>query len=295
MKQPLVSVVIPNYNYAPYLRETIDSVLSQSYAPIEVVVVDDGSTDNSLEVLRAYGRSIKVIQQRNQGVSAARNLGVQESSGEYVAFLDADDVWLPTKVEKQVARFQSDADLGLVHVGLQEVSLQGDVLRTRLEGLEGWVSHELLLLSRAVVLGAGSGAMIPREVFREVGGCDSRLSTSADWDLCYRISRRYRVGFVPEVLFKYRMHSSNMHGNIRVMEHDMLLAFEKAFASGSEEVQQIRNLCYSNLHRTLSGCYFQVGQYSNFLRHTWKSIWLAPNSFFYFAKFPLRRLRRWVA
>lgn len=295
MKQPLVSVIIPNYNYAAYLREAVDSALNQTYPSVEILVVDDGSQDDSLERLKPYGSRVKVIRQKNQGVSAARNNGAEESQGEYLAFLDADDVWLPVKLERQIGCFLADGELGLVHVGLQEIDRAGQVRRTDLAGLEGWVSSELLLLSRSVVLGGGSGMMIPREVFLSTGGFDLRLSTSADWDLWYRVSSRYRIGFVPEALLNYRIHSSNMHGNIKVMERDMMLAFEKAFATGSEEVQKIRKTCYSNLHRILSGSYFQAGQYPEFIKHAWKSVWLAPENFFYFAKFPLRRLRRSAA
>ena len=121
MKPGLVSVVIPNYNYANYLREALDSVLAQSYSDIEIVVVDDGSTDGSKDVIAAYDDRINAIFQKNEGVSAARNNGVLAGSGEFIAFLDADDAWLPTKVERQVAMFRSDPALGLVHVGVEEI------------------------------------------------------------------------------------------------------------------------------------------------------------------------------
>src|SRR3990167_8128796 len=117
MGTPRVSVVIPTYNYARYLPQAIDSVLGQTYPHIEVVVVDDGSTDESRDVLRAYGSRIRWVQQERQGVSAARNRGVRESRGDLVAFLDADDRWLPTKLERQVARWCNEPELGLVHAG----------------------------------------------------------------------------------------------------------------------------------------------------------------------------------
>ena len=205
MQKGLVSVVIPSYNYAHFLRETIDSVLAQTYPDIEIIVVDDGSTDKTTEILQSYGEQIRSSFQQNQGVSAARNNGARLSEGEFVAFLDADDSWLPTKIEKQVQRFEEDEKLGLVHVGVDEVDAQGISLLKRLEGLEGDVSNDLLMLKREGVLGGGSGLMVPRSVFEEVGGFDTRLSTSADWDMFYQISCRYPVGFVPEILLKYRV------------------------------------------------------------------------------------------
>lgn len=289
MNKPLVSAIIPNYNYANYLREAIDSVLSQTYQNIEVIVVDDGSTDNSREILQDYGERIKVIFQKNQGVSPARNNGVKASKGELIAFLDADDFWLPRKIEKQVQKFSSDKTFGLVHVGVENIDAKGKSLVTLLNGLEGEVSHELLLFNRAVILGGGSGMMITRKAFEDVGGFDLRLLTSADWDIFYQISSRYQVGFVPKVLLKYRIHGSNMHSNIMRMESEMMLGFEKAFTCA---INVNRRECYSNLHRVLAGSYFQAKQYTNFIRHAFKSILLNPTNFAYFARFPLRRLKK---
>ncbi|HEY0656892.1 MAG TPA: glycosyltransferase family A protein, partial [Pyrinomonadaceae bacterium] len=105
MNLPKVSVIIPNYNYAKYIAETIDSVLAQTYPNLEVIVVDDGSKDDSLKILRSYGDKITVIEQKNQGVARARNIGTAYSNGEYIAFLDADDVWLPEKLARQMEKF----------------------------------------------------------------------------------------------------------------------------------------------------------------------------------------------
>jgi hypothetical protein len=155
--------------------------------------------------------------------------------------------------------------------------------------MEGDVADELLLFNRAVILGGGSGIMLPRAVFDEVGGFDLRLSTSADWDLFYQVASRYKIGFVPEILLKYRLHSSNMHGNISRMEGEMLIGYEKAFANGATAN---RRECYGNLHRTLGGSYFYAGQYADFARHAVRSIWNKPSNFWYFAAFPIRRLRK---
>lgn len=285
MKDGLVSVVIPNYNYALYLRETLDSVLAQTYPHIEIIVVDDGSEDGSREIFDSYGEKIRSIFQQNQGVSAARNNGVSHSNGEFIAFLDADDAWLPTKIEKQVQRFSIDKSLGLVHVGVDEIDADGNSLVERLEGVEGHVSAILLMLKREGVLGGGSGLMVPRRVFDEVGGFDLRLSTSADWDLGYQISRRHAVGFVPEILLKYRVHDSNMHGNVNVMEHDMMLAFEKAFRNATPEIKKLKRLAYGSLHQILSGSYFVAGDYSAFVSHSVRSLFFNPRNISYFLKF----------
>jgi glycosyltransferase involved in cell wall biosynthesis len=289
---PTVSVIIPAYNGERFLREAIDGALGQTLRPQEVIVVDDGSRDSTPQLLAAYGTRVRAIRQENQGVAVARNHGAALASGDYLAFLDADDVWERRKLELQVARFRREAGLGLVHCGVQEIDAEGKPLAQRRGGMEGWVAPEMLMFRRAVVLGGGSGVMIPRELFRELGGFDPRLSTSADWDLYFRLARRKRVGFVSDLLVLYRLHSSNMHGNIRVMEHDMLHAYEKAFQDSDPELQRLRSRAYGNLHMVLAGSYFAVGQRREFVRHALKSMLITPDNALRLAGYPIRWLRR---
>lgn len=272
----LVSVVIPNYNYGCYLGEAIESVLGQSYQHREVLVVDDGSTDDSEAVARGYGDRVRWLQQDRHGVSAARNLGVQNSRGALIAFLDADDYWLPNKLERQVAQWMRDPAIGLIHCGARMIEETGRVLESRLDGLEGWLAEEMLRFERPSVLMAGSSALVPRATFESVGGFDVRLSTSADWDFCYRVAVHQRIGFVPEALICVRLHRTNMHWNIRLMERDMLLAYDKAFRDVTPERWRLRRQSYGNLHLVLGGSYLSVGQPLDAARHLLKSLWLAP-------------------
>lgn len=289
------SVVIPAYNCAGFLAEAIDSALAQTLVPHEVIVVDDGSTDDTPSVLASYAHRIKTVRQANAGVSATRNHGASLATGDLVAFLDADDAWYPEKLRKQAQLFASDGTIGLVHCGMDEVDDAGRLLQRRLDGLAGWVLEEMLLFRRAVVLGAGSTAMLPRELFQELGGFDERLSTSADWDLCYRVARRHSIGFVPESLVKYRIRRASMHFNIRVMERDMLLAYAKAFGEATPAIQRLRRPAYGALHAVLAGSFFQARQYGPFLSHAGKSLLHTPSIALRFAAFPVRALRRrWV-
>jgi glycosyltransferase involved in cell wall biosynthesis len=291
MRNPLVSAIIPNYNYGQYLREAVDSVLAQTYPKIEIIVVDDGSKDESRKIIKSYGKKIKAIFQENQGVSAARNNGVAESSGEFVAFLDADDAWLPAKIEKQMELFSTDPTFGLVHAGIVEMDDAGNRLLERTDGMNGWVSEELLRFDRPVILGGGSGILVRREAFDEVSGFDTRLSTSADWDFFYQVGSRFKVGFVQDVLARYRVHGSNMHRNIPLMEHDTTIAWKKAFDTTDEKVLRLRNRSYGNLHKVLAGSYFRGGDYPSFLRHAAKSLWYKPQNIGYYLSFPVRKLK----
>jgi glycosyltransferase involved in cell wall biosynthesis len=290
--KPKVSVIIPNYNYSQYIGEAVESVLLQTYTNVEIIVVDDGSKDNSLELLETFGDKIKVLAQQNAGVSVARNNGVANSNGEFIAFLDADDVWLPEKLERQITLFLNDRTLGLVHVAVQDIDANGKNLETHFDGLSGEVSHELLLFKRAVILGGGSGIMIPRKVFDEVGGFDLRLSTSADWDIFYQISSRYKVGFINEILLKYRIHGSNMHGNIPRMEREMLIGFEKAFTGNPKHIQKFRNKCYGNLYMILAGSYYNSRSYADFLRTSYKSLSHNPSKITRLTNYPFRLVKK---
>jgi len=290
-----VSVIIPTYNHAAFLPEALESVFAQTCSPLEVIVVDDGSTDETAEVLRVYERRIRVISQPNRGVAAARNAGAAVASGELLAFLDADDAWLPAKLERQVARFDGEPEIGLVHCGVAEVDGQGGQLRARLDGMEGWVSTEMLLFRRGVILGGGSAAVIRRATFVQAGGFDEVLSTSADWDLYYRIGHRYPVGFVPEVLVRYRIHSGNMHKNLDVMRRDLLGAYAKVFSEQDPELQRLRRWAYGRLHAMLAGSFFQAGEYGQFARHAVASVAARPGQAGYFFGYPVRALRRYLS
>ena len=287
-----VSVVMPAYNYARYIRESIDSVLAQTHAPLEVIVVDDGSTDDTPAVLASYGDRIRVIRQQNAGVAAARNAGLAVARGEYMAFIDSDDIWLPRKLELQLARFEADPTLGLVHCGIEIFDDAGRTLEVVTRGEEGWLAEGMLRMDEGVLTGPGSGILVPRRVAEEVGGYDVRLAPSEDWDFCYRIVSRYRAGFVPGPLLRYRMHGSGGHLNIARMEHGMLLAFEKAFAAGGPELRKLRRPAYGRLHRILAGSYFTSHQFGAFFRHVLKSLGYDPRNLGYLAAYPWRVIRR---
>lgn len=293
--KPLVSAIIPNYNYARYVGEAVESALGQTYPNIEVIVVDDGSTDNSLEVLEQYRDRIKIIEQKNSGVCVARNRGVAESTGEYIAFLDADDVWLPEKIEKQVAVFEHDSMVSFSTTGAFTIDTKGAVTGELSPGKTGTVTKDLLLFEQAAMVAPASTGFIRKETFLKLNGFDARLSTAADWDFCFRASLLGPFGFVEAPLIKYRFHGSNMHGNVSLMEKDMMLCYSKAFENKDPALVRIRSKSYGNLFRVLAGSYFLAGQYGDFVRTAAKSIWFRPSAIGYFASFPIRRLRSGLA
>ena len=291
MSEPLVSVIIPNFNYGRFLRAAIDSVLAQSYRNTEVIVVDDGSTDESIDVLRCYGSRLRVVQQANRGVSAARNRGISESAGELVAFLDADDAWYPEKLALQVRQLAS-SEAGLVYCGVEYVDDEGRLLGQNITGNEGWILKSMVLL-QPTALGLGSTSVVRRTCLDRVGGFDEVLSTSADWDLARRLACQYKIEKLAAVLVRYRFHAANMHRRVDLMERDMLLALDKTFSDpAAASVHSLRRRSYASLYRMLSGSYLHAGESLKALLCIARGAALWPPSLCYAAGMPWRRLRR---
>jgi glycosyltransferase involved in cell wall biosynthesis len=288
-----VAVIIPTYNYGRFLAEAIESVLAQTLVPAEIVVVDDGSTDGTAEIVAKFGDRVWYVRQENAGVCAARNRGAAESSGEFIAFLDADDSWEPEKLEKQLEKFAEDAEIGLVHCGMREFDSEtGETVQFYVEGGEGELWRELVLWEGPAVNVSGSAVMVRRRAFEEVGKFDTAIKVGEDWDFCYRVARRWKVGFVPEALLNYRSHVAGAHRNVAEMERGMSRFYEKAFAAGDAEVASLKSRAMGNFHKVLAGSYFRAGQYGDFARHAFWSVWNRPGNVWHFLEFPVRRLRK---
>ena len=285
-----VSVVIPTYNYGRFIADALRSVLDQTRPPSEIIVIDDGSTDDTAAIVQGFDARVRYIRRDNAGVCAARNRGVTESTGELIAFLDADDTWEPTNLEKQLARFESDDEIGLVHCALREFADEtGETLRLYLEGGEDGVAESLLMWEGPMIVRPGGAVTVSREAFDHVGGFDTRMKAGEDWDFCYRVARSFKIGFVAEPLVNYRSHSAGAHRNVENMESGMLLFYEKAFATDDQDVLKLRYRAYGNFHKVMAGSYWHSGRMAKFLAHAANSIWMRPANLGSFLCFPLRR------
>jgi glycosyltransferase involved in cell wall biosynthesis len=187
---PLVSVIIPTYNRAWIIKESVDSVFSQDFNDFELIVIDDGSTDNTLEILNSYGEDIIVIHQRNQGVSSARNRGLMEASGSLIAFLDSDDLWLPGKLSLQVDFFNSNPTALICQT--EEIWMRNNV-RINPKKRHKKPAGIIFEPSLALCLVSPSAVMIRRSLFDDVGLFDETLPACEDYDLWLRISCKYPV------------------------------------------------------------------------------------------------------
>ncbi|NYH97025.1 glycosyltransferase family 2 protein [Novosphingobium marinum] len=200
--RPSVSVIIPTYNRASIVGRAIESVLGQDHANFELLVVDDCSTDDTLDMLeKVRDPRMRILRQpRNAGVAAARNRGMREARGELIAFLDSDDEWLQGKLSAQVRLMAGRPEIGLTYTGVEHF-LPGGVVSIDLPGHRGWLFETLLV--RNVVHGAGSNAMIRRDVVETIGYFDEKYPAIEDYDFWVRLARFFAIDAVDAPLIRY--------------------------------------------------------------------------------------------
>jgi glycosyltransferase involved in cell wall biosynthesis len=248
---PQVSVIIPTYNYARYLPRSIESVLAQTYQDFELIVVDDGSTDETASVMDAYTKKyperLRYIRQNNSGPNAARNNGIDSARGEYIALLDADDEWLPEKLEKQVSYALTIPKCGIIGCGLRWVTDEGTVIYES-SGIPTPPRNELIrhLKIKYFDFGSASGVLIRRECFDVVGKFDESLRGSEDRDMWLRIAYHFDIVNLRDILVIMHYHHANCHKNIGMMLKNKFQFIDKHLVSDSFFFRQ-RAICYAYL------------------------------------------------
>jgi glycosyltransferase involved in cell wall biosynthesis len=223
---PRVSVVVPAWNRADFVREALDSALSQDFAPFEVVVVDDGSTDGTGEILRGYGDRIRLHRQENAGQSAAVNRGVETARGDLVALLDTDDAWLPGKLRRQVPLLDADPGAAILYAALEFMDGEGRTIpdpRPPRRTPSGEVLGDLL---------AGNFLRTPTVIFRRdlflaAGGYDPALACVNDWDMWLRLATGRRVIRDPVPSARYRLHGDQAVRLRRRLAEERVLVLER--------------------------------------------------------------------
>ena len=200
---PIVSIIIPTYNRSDLLLRAVNSVLSQSYTDYELIIVDDYSSDNTQEVISSFSdtRIISIQRERNGGLSAARNTGIEQARGEYIAFLDDDDEWVPEKLTEQVAFMDSlPPKVGMIYGWVDVFDDQGRLIRQNKATLRGDIFEEVL---RGCTLCGCSGQLARASAVREIGGFDEKLRRGIDGDYIRRICQRYHVEVMPKTVLNY--------------------------------------------------------------------------------------------
>jgi glycosyltransferase involved in cell wall biosynthesis len=269
---PSISVIIPTYNRAHIVPEAIDSVLAQTYGDFEIIVIDDGSTDVTATVLqRRYGEKITCIRIKNSGLPAARNAGIKAARGQYIAFLDDDDEWLPEKLTLQMQLLQNNSGVGLVYCGCLQIDAEGTVLNQLYPEKRGTVFNDLL--EENYIIGSASAVLVRKELVERAGCFDETLKACEDWDLWIRISRLCLIDYINKPLVRYTLHQGNMHKDIENMEQNTRAMLNKYLPAVGETARKER------LHKhniSFAWQYYHAGNMQQFRRLLFQALELSP-------------------
>lgn len=248
---PLISVVVPVFNGAKTIQETIESVQKQTLSDLEIIVVDDGSQDETLAILGAIADPrLKVIPGVHAGANAARNRGLYASCGEYVSFLDADDLWTPNKLEAQLQALRSHPEASLAYSWTDRIDEQGNYLRRGGHlSVNGNALAELLITN---FVENGSNPLILRQAAIEVGGFDENLTACQDWDMWLRLAARYEFAAVSEVQIFYRLSTNSISANVFALEACCRQVIDRAFAQAPRSLQYLKKYSLGNVYKYLT-------------------------------------------
>jgi glycosyltransferase involved in cell wall biosynthesis len=280
----LVSVIIPAFNASDFIEECLRSAMRQTYAAIEIIVVDDGSTDNTSELVQALARQdarIRLFYQENQGVGAARNLAIRQARGVYVAPLDADDLWYPDKIERQVKAIQHGGPtMGAVYCWDAKINAGGELLRF------GNEEHLVGRISRALTLhnftGNASVPLFRAQAMSEVGAYLTRTEQYGgqgceDWDLMIRIAERYQIGLAPGHLVSYRQLPSSMSVNAPAMERSFGVLLNRVYDRNPLFPGCFARWSSGNFYRYLYFRCLYRGNHAHCLRYLGKATLVDPS------------------
>jgi len=279
---PLVSVVIPTFNRRKYICDAIDSVLNQSFRDFEIIVVDDGSTDGSGEVIeQKYGDAVRYVYQQNQGRSAARNAAMQLARGRYIAFLDSDDAWKPEKLERQIRILESSEDVGFVHTFTEVINADGSAnhieteRRMKLYRKAVKRGYTFLGMSQECIMFLSS-VMVRRSLVETVGPMDQELAAFEDWDWYLRMVRIAKIATLTQRLVSFRLHAGNtstkefIEGRIKTCRKHLGL-----LESACED-----KIARSNFYAQMATAYYLQAESKQCTQNIWKALQCYPFALF---------------
>ncbi|MBE9076974.1 glycosyltransferase [Romeria aff. gracilis LEGE 07310] len=247
----LISVIIPAYNSERTIAETVESVIQQTLTDFEIIVIDDGSTDRTLERLDAIEDCrLTVVSQKNSGVSASRNLGIAKASGQYIAFLDADDLWLPDKLAAQVQALAADPAVAVAYSWVDYIDESGQFLRSGMHSTIAGDVYERIVLGS--FLESGSNPLIRKTAIDHTGGFDETLRTAEDWEMWVRLAAQYRFAVVPQVQVLYRVSSRSKSFRLENHRSAGLAVIDRVFAQTPDSFQRLKPKALASFYKYLT-------------------------------------------
>lgn len=277
----LISVIIPVYNAEKTISETIASVLCQTFSNFEIIVINDGSQDRSLEMIQKIkDERLKVFSYKNDGVCVARNRGIAHAKGDFIAFLDADDLWMPDKLELQLKALQQYPEAGVAYSWTYFMYEEEAALTFHPcpQTLFAGNVYEKLLVSDFIR--SASNVLIRSQAMKSVGEFDYRFPGCADWDYWLRLSANWHFVVVPKYQILYRQTPGAMSSNVEKMKEAAMLAMEKAYQAVPSELQYLKNKTLVSFHQYCADLYLQhqskINALSQAKQHLWAAISLEP-------------------
>ena len=246
-----ISVVLPVYNGEITIQETIQSILKQTFKNLEIIVINDGSTDSTSEIVKSiYDSRLQIFSYPNAGVSISRNRGINKSLGQFISFIDADDLWTVDKLACQYKALQDNEKAAVAYSWTDYIDVNGKFLKAGRHITATGDVYSKFLLSN--FLESGSNPLIRREALNEVGGFDESLPGAEDWDMWLRLSARYEFVCVDRVQIFYRVHPLSLSTNLTRQEAESLKVIERAFSQPqAESLQHLRKYTLALLYKYL--------------------------------------------
>jgi glycosyltransferase involved in cell wall biosynthesis len=280
MNSSKVSIVIPNYNQMHYLRSSIQSVLNQTYKNFEIVIIDDGSTDDSKSVISGFGDRVRCIYQENKGLAGARNTGIHAARGELIGLLDADDEWMPSYLERMVSFANANPEAAVYYCRAQAMDANGDPLPQIFGGPPVPPDQLYHTLLRANFIIPSTILMI-KSAITQAGLFDPDLRSLEDWDLWLRLLPTHRIIGIDDILVKYRIHGSSLSTNVSGMQNAIRLVVEKHFGLDDgkpEEWSADKHRAYGGMYRYQCLTNIQrMGNWEASIQHFIKGINVDPS------------------
>lgn len=276
-----ISVIIPAYNAEKTILQTLDSVQKQTFSNFEIIVINDGSTDRTLELLQSIqDERLKIFSYENGGLPVARNRGIERATGDFFAFLDADDLWTPDKLELQLAALQKHPEAGVAYSWTYNMNEQGQLLHPVEPRFEGDVYNNLLLYN---FLSNGSNPLIRRQAIQSIGEFDTNpaLKSVEDWDYWLRLALKWHFVLVPKHQVFYRRSSTSMSSKIQTMKQANINVIEKAFSRAPQKNQSLKKQSLSNIYQYYVEVYLEnmnshLAEIDRVLQNLWQAIRLYP-------------------
>ncbi|MDP5337298.1 MAG: glycosyltransferase [Nodularia sp. (in: cyanobacteria)] len=248
---PTISVVIPAYNCEKTIQATIESVLNQTFTNFELIIINDGSQDSTLDIVsQIKDTRIKVFSYPNAGGNVTRNRGLHHAIGEFVSFLDADDIWTPDKLQVQLQALQNNPDAQVAYSWTDYINENGEIFLSGTHITANGDVYEKLIITN--FLESGSNPLIRREAVLELGGFDESLPAAQDWDMWLRLAARYSFVAVPSVQILYRVSANSVSSNLAKQEKYCLQVITNAYQAKGLNNQTILNLSMTNLYKYLT-------------------------------------------